>query len=214
MTKIKIFISSDLYFGQSTGYLFGYVTQLKESLTFYLLRSHSVDRNRDGNGQLFGEICDVTDCTDTNVKNSVNFVQFVKGTNNILLNRVTINRKPDVYFETVQIILYDHIKWVEASADCNSVDAMKEDCIKCLSFFINEEFNKSRSVIGWTSRWNWNTKLVRFVMFAVMSVLNMINKLAVVKHMMDWYHCLNSGLYKKLVYRTFSCCIFFLYFIL
>lgn len=199
MTKIKIFISSDLYYGHTTGYLFGYVTQVKESLTFYLLRSYSVDRNLDGNGQLFGEICDVAECTDRNVKNSINFVQFVKGTNNILLNQITIDRKADVRLETVQIILYDHIKWMEASADCYSVDAVQEDCIKSLSFFINEEFNKIKSVSECTSGGNRN-----IIMYALTYVLNMVNKLAVVKHMLDWYHCLNSGLHKKLVDRTFS----------
>lgn len=195
MTNVKIFISSDLYFGRTTGYLFGYVTEFNESFTFYLLRSCSIDRNSAGNGQLFGEICDATECKDGNVKNAVNFVQFVKGTNTILLNRVFIKRNAEVPIGTVQIILYDHIKWKEASAsDFDSIDAINEDCIKCLSLFINREFNKIQS--DSESRSSWNTKHVQ-CMSAIMPVLNMINKLAVVKHMMDWYHCLNSGLHKK-----------------
>lgn len=196
MLKIKIFISSELYFGHTTGYLFGYVTQFKESITFYLLRSCSIDRNSDGNGQLFGEICDVTECTDgSNVTNQQNFVQFVKGTKNILLNQVIVNRHSDESIATVQIILFDHIKWMEASANSYSVDGINEDCIKCLSLFINEEFNKTKSTSDIASR--WNMKQVQVLLFRVLPVLNMISKLAVVKHLVDWYHCLNSGLHKK-----------------
>lgn len=193
MTKVKIFISADLYFGHTTGYLFGYVTEYKELITFYLLRRCSIDRNFDGNGQLFGEICNATEYTDGNRKNTTNFVQFVKGTNTILLNRVFVNRNAEVPIETVQIILYDHIKWKEASAsDFDSVDAISEDCIKCLSSFINKEFNKIPSVSECRSSWNG-----RQGVSAVMPILNTINKLAVVKHMTDWYRCLNSGLHRK-----------------
>lgn len=196
MSKIKIFISSDLYLGRTTGYLFGYVTEFKESLTFYLLRSCSIDTNFDGNGQLFGEICDVTECTDrSSGTNAFNFVQFVRGTNSILLNRIFVKRDTAAPIGTVQIILYDHIKWKEASAsDLASVDAINEDCIKGLSLFINEEFNKVKSIDVSSSR--WSEKHVQ-IMSAIMPVLNFINKLAVVKHMVDWYHCLNSGLLKK-----------------
>lgn len=197
MTKIKIFISSDLYFGQTTGYLFGYITQTKESITFYLLRSSSDDSNLSGSGQLFGEICDVKLFKIANVKNATNFLHFVRGTENILLNQVFINGSPDVLIETVQIILYDHTKWAEVSADYLPADINNEDCIKCLSFFIHEEFRKSRSLGESNSRWDF--KHLRIIMFALIPLLNMVNKLTVVKHMRDWYHCLQYGSNKKFV---------------
>ncbi|KAJ6644204.1 Phosphatidylinositol N-acetylglucosaminyltransferase subunit Q [Pseudolycoriella hygida] len=196
MVNVKIFISSDLYFGQASGYLFGYVTQIKESFTFYLLRHCPNEKDSVSGGQLFGEICDISDCNDgDHTKNVTNFVRFVKGTKNLLLNQVIVNRNESVSIETVQIILYDHIKWLEASTDCDSVDMKSEDCIKCLSSFICEEFHKVTSDKERGSRWNGNH--LQVVAFILVPLLNMIKKLAVVKHMMDWYHCLNSELPKK-----------------
>lgn len=193
MTTIKIFISSQLYFGCTNGYLFGYVKQFNDSIAFYLLRCHS--GNSSGNGQLLGTISDVTDCPKAD--DPLNFVHFVNGPENVLLNRVTINRTTDVPIKSVQIILYDHIKWIEASADLDGdVDTINEDCIiKCLSLFIHDDFNKMNSVEKRASC--WNNKILQTFGFVVIPVLNMVNKLAVVKHMMDWWHCLNGGLGRK-----------------
>lgn len=199
MTKVKIFISSDLYFGHTTGYLFGYITtQSRESITFYLLRSCCIDMNSDGDGQLCGEICDINECKDRGERSETNFVQFVRqNTNNILLNRIIVNRNPiDVPIETVQIILYDHAKWMEATEDLCSAETSNEDCIKSLSFFIHKEFNEERTANYSSSR--WNVKYVQIVVDALLPVLK-TNKLAVVKHMKDWCHCLNSGLHRKYV---------------
>ncbi|XP_037028421.1 uncharacterized protein LOC119068771 [Bradysia coprophila] len=194
MTNIKIFISSELYFSSVNGYLFGYVKQFKESIAFYLLRCGSNDSNLNGNGQLLGAIID-NEYADGN--DSSNFVQFVNGSKNILLNRVVINRTTNVPIESVQIILYDNMKWIEASADLDGdVDTINEDCmIKCLGLFIHDDRNKIKSFDKNTA--GWNIKIVQIVGFAVMAILNMVNKLAVVKHMMDWWHCLNGGLRRK-----------------
>lgn len=192
MTNIKIFISSELYFGCTDGYLFGYVKQFQESIAFYLLRSCSNDKK--SNGQLLGAISNGIECTGAN--DVLNFVQFVNGPSNILLNRVTTIR--DVPIKSVQIILYDHIKWIEASADWDGdVDTINEDCIiKCLGRFIQDDLNGIKSVDKNTN--SCNTKVFGF---AVISVLNMVNKLAVVKHLMDWWHCLNGGLRRKYTIR-------------
>ncbi len=189
MVNVKIFISSELYFGCTSGYLFGYITEFKESFNFYLLRCCSNDRNFIGNGQLFGEICDDnTECADTN---TVDFVQFVRGNQNILLNRVIINRVTIEPIGTVQIILYDHAKWIEAPTDFD-VDAINADFIKSLGHFINKEFNENQSTGESAGQWN-----LKYFQLATMPLLNMVNKLAVVKHMMDWYLCLMSGLNRK-----------------
>lgn len=199
MMKIKIFISSDLYFGRTTGcYLFGYIAQTKESFTFYLLRSLSVDTNLNGSGQLLGEICDDNLCKITNVQKETNFVHFVRGTDNILLNQVFIHLDPDVLqFASVQIILYDHMKWMEVSADYESDSVNKEDCIKCLSFHIREEFYKSKSLSE--SQISWNFKYLRIIMLPLIPLMDTVNKLTVVKHMHDWYNCLHNGTNKKFV---------------
>lgn len=126
-----------------------------------------------------------------------NFVQFVRGTDNVLLRQIFIDQNSDVLIETVQIILYDHIKWVEVSADYDSTDVSNEDYIKCLSFFIYEEFTKSKTLSESRSRWNF--KHLRIVMLALIPLFNMVNKLTVVKHMSDWYNCLHNGTNKKFV---------------
>lgn len=197
MVIVKIFISTDSYYGSTSGYLFGYVTQFNESFTFYLLRNCSDKLNSVGNGQLLGEICsDVTDNKDA-VKNTVNFVQFVNGSTSILLNRITIDGITDLPIELTQIILYDHTKWIQISVDFvrDVEDVITDDCIKCLSLFIGKEFRNIEANGDNSSR--WNVKYLLMFTFVLTPIWNMIHKLAVVKHMMDWYRCLNSGLQRK-----------------
>lgn len=192
MTNIKIFISSELYFSCNNGNLFGYVKQFNESIAFYLLRCHrSKDSNSCGNGQWLGTISDDTDYPD----DAFNFVQFVNGSENILLNRVTINGSTtNVSIESVQIILYDHNRWIEASADLDGdIDTTNEDCIiKCLGLFIHDDFKSTDENTSCCT-----VKILEIFGFVLVPMLNMVNKLAVVKHMIDWWNCLNGGLGRK-----------------